>query len=360
MFLTTMDRHIMGRILGTYVFLVLVLVIFFVLLHYLEYIDDFLDRNAPMRNIYFVYYPSFVPDIIRQVSPLALFLAAIFTTGRLAQSFQIVALQTSGVALQRFMVPYCLIGVFVSVLMFFAGGWIVPNTNQTVLSYDELYINTRTQQLYVSEIHRRNDPTSVVTVGYFDRRTNTAHRVQLQRFSTDGTLTERVDGQQMVWQDSLWHFSYAVIRKFNDGDESRQIIAPLDTVLLVFPRDLARRQRDIESMTIPVATGYVDALRRSGVGDTGRAMIGYYSKFAYPIANLIVMLIALPLACRRRRGGQAVQIGIALLIAFVYLAAQKLIEPFGYTEELNPLLATTLPHALFMCGAIVALVTTRK
>ena len=88
MILTTMDRHITGRILGTYVFLVLVLVIFFVLLHYLEYIDDFLDRNAPMRKIYFVYYPSFVPDIIRQVSPLALFLAAIFTTGRLAQSFQ--------------------------------------------------------------------------------------------------------------------------------------------------------------------------------------------------------------------------------------------------------------------------------
>ena len=355
-----MDRHITVRILRTYVFLVLVLVIFFMLIHYLEYIDDFLDRNAPMRKIYFVYYTSFIPDIIRQVSPLALFLAAIFTTGRLAQSLQIVALQTSGVALQRFIVPYCLIGVFISILMFFVGGWIAPNTNQTVLSYDELYINSRGQQLYVSEIHRRNDPTSVVTVGYFDRRTNTAHRVQLQRFNADGTLSERVDGQQMVWQDSLWHFSYAVIRKFNAGHESRQIVAPLDTMLLVFPRDLARRERDIESMTIPVAAGYVDALRRSGVGDTGRAMIGYYSKYTYPTANLIVMLIALPLACRRRRGGQAVQIGIALLIAFGYLAAQKLIEPFGYTEELAPLLAAILPHALFMCSAVIALTTTPK
>ena len=360
MALTTMDRHVITRTLLAYTFLIVVLVIFFILIHYLEHIDDFLDRNASMRKIYLIYYPSFIPNIILQVSPLALFLAAIFTTGRLAQSLQVIALQTSGIALQRLVIPYVIVGIFVSAIMFFAGGWIAPRTNQTVLAYDQLYIHSRAQHIYVSEIHRRNDPTSVVTVGYFDRRTGTAHRVQLQRFKSDGTLLERVDGQQMVWHDSLWHFTYATVRTFDSDHEKRRIVAPLDTVLQVLPRDLARTERDIESMTIPVAADYVDALRRSGLADTGRDMVGYYSKYAYPFANLIVMLIALPLACRRRRGGQTVQIGIGLLVAFVYLAAQKLTEPFGYTEDLSPIFAVVLPHTAFLIGALVALVMARK
>lgn len=360
MILTLMDRHMILRTLLAYTFLIVVLVAFFILIHYLEHIDDFLDRNASLPDIYLIYYPSFVPEIIRQISPLALFLAAIFTTSRLAQSLQIIAWQTSGVALQRFSVPYIVVGVFVSAIMFLVGGWIAPRTNQTVHSYDQLYIHSRSQQIYVSEIHRRNDTESVVNVGYFDRRTATAHRVQLQRFGPDGSLLERIDGQQMVWKDSLWHFSYAIVRNFESGQEKRHVIAPLDTTLKILPRDLARTERDIESMTLPVASAYVDALRRSGLANTGRDMVGYYSKFAYPLANLIVMLMALPLACRRRRGGKTIQIGIGLLVAFVYLTAQKLTEPFGYTEQITPLLAVILPHALFLAGALVFLVMARK
>ncbi len=355
-----MDRHIIVRMLLTYLLLTVVLIIFFVLIHYLEHIDDFLDRNASLRKIYMIYYPSFVPGIIQQVSPLALFLSAIFTTSQLAQSFQLVALQTSGVAIKRLLVPYLLLGVCTSGVMFVVGGWIAPFTNQTVQSYDELYIKSRTPQIYISEIHRRNDPSSIVTVGYFDRRSNTAHRVQLQKFSTNGNLVERVDAQQMVWNDSLWNISYAVIRSFDTGQEVRRIVSPLDTVLKVFPKDLARTERDIESMTIPIAMDYVDALQRSGLANIGRDLVGYYSKFAYPFTNLIVMLIALPMAIRRRRGGHAVQIGLGLMIAFIYLSAQKLAEPFGYTQEISPLIAVTLPHAMFIFGGITAIALTRK
>ena len=355
-----MDRHLIVRILFTYGFLLIVLALFFVLIHYLEHIDDFLDRKAPMQKIYLIYYPSFIPNIIHQVSPLALFLAAIFITSRLAQSLQIIAFQTSGVALQRLAAPYLIVGILISTLMFVLGGWIAPRTNEIVLSYDQLYIHNRAQEIFVAEIHRHNDPSSVVTVGYFDRRTHTAHRVQLQRFGRNGTLIERVDGQQMVWQDSLWQFPYATIRSFDSEGEKRRIVAPLDTLLQVFPRDLARSEHDIESMTIPVATEYVDALQRSGLSDTGRDIVGYYSKFMYPLANLIVILIALPLACRQRRGGQTVQLGVGLLIAFVYLTAQKLMEPFGYTEQLAPLVAVILPHAIFLMGALIALTIARK
>jgi len=358
---TTFDWHIIRRLVTGYVYLVVSLIIFFILLHYLEYIDDFLDREAPMKEIYTIYYPSYIPEIVRLISPLALFLSCVYLTGKLAQTMQLVALQTSGVSLYRLLRPYLLVALLVTGLMVWFNGWIVPVTNRTVLEYDSLYLKSAPRQIDTNDIHRQNSPGSVVSVRFFDRRSNTAYHVSLQRFDGNHRLVERIDADNMVWKDSLWQLSDAVVRTFSeDGVEHRRVVDELDTLLLVYPRDLARTERDIETMTVPVAADYIASLQRSGAGNIGRPMVGYYTKYSYPFANLILVLIALPLAAVRRRGGQAVQIGLGLFMAFAYLAAQKLTEPFGYTGELDPLLTAWIPHAAFLAVALLLLVQARK
>ena len=361
--MTTIDRHIIRRLLTGYLFLVIALIVFFILLHYLEYVDDFLDRQAPMNEIYTIYYPSYIPEIIRLISPLALFLSCVYMTGKMAQTMQLTALQTGGVSIYRLLRPYTLVAVLVTGLMVWFNGWIVPVTNQTVLEYDGKYLKDAPKQVDINDIHRQNSPGSIVTVKFFERRTNTAHTVSLQRFDDNHRLIERIDANKMTWQDSLgrWRLPDATVRTFDqNGLERRRIVDQLDTLLLVFPRDLARTERDIESMTIPIAAEYVDALQRSGAGNIGRPLVGYYIKYSYPLANLIVVLIALPLAAVRRRGGQAVQIGLGLFMAFAYLAAQKLTEPFGYSGELDPIVTAFAPHALFFLIAVLMLMRSRK
>ena len=354
--MTIINRHILLRVLRAYVLLMAALVIFFILLHYLEYIDDFLDRGAPLDQLYTRYYLSYIPEIIRLISPLALFLAVIYVTGSLAQTMQ---LQTGGISLYRLFVPYALVGLCVTAVMVVFNGYVAPVTNKTVLEWDALYLKDAPRRIDVNDIHRQNSPRSVVSVGYFDQRSGIAHQVVLQRFDYDGHLVERVDAQQMMWRDSLWHLPFATVRRFSHGAEHRQEVAALDTVLRVLPRDLARTERDIEAMTLPVAAQYVASLRRSGATNIGPAAVGYYTKFTYPLANFIVVLIAVPLAFRRRRGGQAVRIGFGLLFAFCYLAVQKLTEPFGYADELHPVAAAILPHAVFMLLALIMIVRAR-
>jgi len=357
--MTIIDRHILLRLLRAYVFLTAVLVVFFILLHYLEYIDDFLDRKAPLDELYTRYYPSYIPEIVRLISPLALFLAAVHITGSLAQSLQIIALQTGGVSLYRLFVPYVLIGLFTSVGMIFFNGYVVPVTNHTVLEWDAQYLKEAPKRIDVNEVHRQNRPGGIVSVGFFNSRAQEAHRVMLQRFDSTGHMVEHIDAQRMLWVDSLWRMPFATVREFEGGKERLHTVANLDTVLLVYPRDLARTERDVEAMTLPEAADYTASLRRSGAANTGSAEVGYYTKFTYPFANLVVVLIAVPLAFRRRRGGQTVRIGFGLLFAFCYLAAQKLVEPFGYTEEVAPIVAATAPHLLFMLLAAIMIARTR-
>ena len=360
--MTTIDRHIILRVLRAYVLLMATLAVFFILLHYLEFIDDFLDRNAPLGELYTSYYPSYIPEIVRLISPLALFLAVIFITGSMAQSLQISTLQTGGVSIWRLFIPYLLLGVVVSGSMVYVHGFVAPVTNRTVLEWDNLYLKEAPRRIDVNDVHRQNSPTSVVSVGYFDSRSLIAHQVVLQRFDDAGQLIERVDAQQMAWEDSLalWQFPFATVRTFAGDQEMRRELVDVDTVLQVFPRDLARTERDIDAMTLPVAANYVFSLRRSGATNIGPAVVGYYSRYTYPWANLVVVLIAVPLACQRRRGGQTMRVGLGLLFAFCYLAAQKLVEPYGYAGALPPLVAAIAPHVLFAAMALGMIVRARR
>ena len=356
------DRHIIARLTSGFVVLIAILILFFIVLHYVEFVDDFFDRGATMGQVFLVYYPSYIPEIVRLISPLAIFLACVYLTGKLAQSLQLTAFQTTGVSLYRLLVPYLVVAAALTAFMFWFNGWIVPETNRTVLAFEQQYLKDAPQVVDVSDIHRQNRPGTFVTVGYFDRRSDTAFRVSIHQFSDEQRLVQRIDAPQMEWVDSLgvWRIQNPVVRKFGGFGERRYTTAEIDTTLQILPRDLARTERDVESMTIPAARQYITDLERSGAGGIGRTKVGYYSKFAYPFANLILVLIGMPLASVRRRGGQAVQMGLGLLVAFAYLTLQKIIEPFGYTGEIPPLIVAWTPHVVFLLIGFVMLTRVRK
>lgn len=361
--MTTYEWHIVKRLLKGFVFFVGALIIFFVVLHWVEYSDDFLDGGATVVEVFTVFYPSYIPEIIRLTSPLALFLSCIYLTSTLAQELQLIALQTSGVSLYRIMRPYVGVGVFVAAFMFGFNGWVVPRTNETVVQYENEYLNPSQQTFETSEIHRQNGPETILSVGYYDPDRQRAHTVSLQHFDGATRLRSRLDAKHMNWNDSLgaWQMEDVTRRTFtNEGLSREQSYSSLDTTLQVYPRDLARSKNDVAAMTIPVAADYLAALRRSGVNQIERSLVAYYNKFAYPFANLILVLIGVPLAAVRRRGGQAIQFALGLFIAFVYLSIQKLAEPMGYAGLLNPVTTAWLPHVTFTLIALGMLWYARK
>lgn len=360
--MTTFERHVIQRLLKGFVLFIGSLIVFFIVLHWVEYSDDFLDGGATAWEVFTVFYPSYIPEIIRLTSPLALFLACIYVTGALAQELQLVALQTSGVSLYRLMRPYVLVGSLITVAMFGFNGWVVPRTNEVVVRYENEYLPHGDETVDVSEIHRQNTPNTTLSVGYYDRTRKRAHDVSLQKFADTSRLVARLDAERMEWVDSLdtWRLQDVAQRTPARDTMTQTQHATLDTTLQVYPRDLARSQNDVAAMTIPAARNYLATTRRAGVANLERPLVAYYNKFAYPFANLILVLIGVPLAAVRRRGGQAVRFAVGLLIAFVYLSLQKLTEPFGYAGALPPSLTAWLPHLIFTVVALIILWRTRK
>ena len=361
--MTTIDRHIIVRFISGTLFLTIALIVFFIVLHYVEYIDDFFDRGATMKDVFLVYYLNYIPEIIRLTSPLSVFLSAVYLTSKLSQKLQIAALQTSGVSLYRIMVPFVLVGLLMSAILFGFNGWLVPQTQRTVIEFEQKYLKGKQVKIDLHDIHRQNRPGSIIAVGYYDRFSNVANNVSLQDYTQAKILSSRIDADRMVWVDSTasWRLEHVTMRDFvHTGWPEHSYVDFLDTTLSVFPTDFARTEREVESMTIPEARDYIESLKRSGANNTGQTRVGYHNKFSYPFANLIVVLIAIPLAAVRRRGGQAVQIGLGLLISFLYLAIIKIVEPFGYKDTLDPAVAAWLPHILFALFGIYLLMKAKK
>ncbi len=347
------------------------LVVFFVVLDYVEYIDDFMDRGATIRQVFGTYYLNYVPEIIRLTSPLALFLAAIYTVSRLSQSMQLTAMTMSGVSLYRLMAPFVLAGLAFTAGMLFFNGFVVPKSTGTVIDFQQRYFNDATEEAQTSEIFRQTGPGAVLAVGFFDAGLNRAFRVSLFDFEADTSdgstgseyLESRLDAQEMTWNDTTlkWTFDSPIRRTFlQDGSERIDSLANFDSTLSVFPRDIARTERDAERMTISEAGDYVESLRRAGASHIGRPLVDFHGKLAYPLANLILVLVGVPLAARRRRGGQAIQFALGLFVAFVYLAMQKIAEPFGYAEAIPPAAAAWVPHGIFFVIALVLLARAPK
>ncbi|MEM6287410.1 MAG: LptF/LptG family permease [Bacteroidota bacterium] len=362
--MTRFDWHVLRRFVAGTALLLVLLIATFVVLHFAERVDDFLDRGAETGQIlrFYLYY---VPDIIRLTSPLALFLAAIYVTARLAQSMQLTAVRMAGVSLWRYMRPFVLFGLLFTGAMLVFNGFVVPRATAVVLEFENQYYRDAPEGAGASEIVRQAAPGVILTAGFYDRREAQAFRVSLVTIAdTSGTgVRARLDAQDMAYVDSLgvWRAKNVVARQFDlAGRERFAVYESLDTTLAVLPRDLAQSDRDADRLTLPEARAFVQSLERAGVQERGRPLVSYYNKVAYPVANLVLVLLAVPLAARRRRGGQAAQLALGLGVAFVYLAFQKTIEPLGYVQTIPPLVATWLPHVVFGGLALWLLVRARR
>ncbi len=345
----TIDIHLVRRLVVGYLTLIGVLIVCFVLFHYVEYVDDFFSKGATSHQVFLQYYPNYLPEIIKLISPLALFLAAVFLTTKLTEELQITALQASGISLKRLFIPYMVVGMAVTVVMFWFNGFLVPETNRFRLDFEERFFKETGRRIDTNNLHRQNAPGSVLTVRFFDDRTVTAHQTSLQQYDEQNRLLRRVDAQEMRWIDSTgsWRLEFVSSRTFEEGREKREFRDRVDTLLNILPRDLARKERDVEALTIPQARQYIDSIERAGVSDRAVALVQYLNKYAYPMANVVVVLLAFPMGAVRNRRGKTVQIGVALFVAFVYLSAMRLVEPLGFAGDLSPAVTAWGPHVLF-------------
>src|SRR5215475_5790198 len=92
------------------------------------YIDDFVGKGLSTGVILkFIWYQSAV--LVPLALPLAILLSSLMTFGNLGESFELVAIKSSGISLLRFVRPLFIVTIFICGIAFLFANYVIPVAN---------------------------------------------------------------------------------------------------------------------------------------------------------------------------------------------------------------------------------------
>lgn len=135
-----LDKLILKSFLGP--FIVTFFISLFVLMMQIiwKYIDDLVGKGLDFVTIgQFIWYAS--ASLITLAMPIAILISSIMTFGNLGESFELVAIKSSGISLLRFMRPLMYIAILLSGITFLFANYVIPYANLkfVTLYYDINY-----------------------------------------------------------------------------------------------------------------------------------------------------------------------------------------------------------------------------
>ena len=134
-----LDKLIIKSFIGPFV--VTFFIAFFVLMmqNLWKYIDDLVGKGLDLLTIgKFLWYIS--SSLLTLAIPIAILISSIMTFGNLGESFELVAIKSSGISLLRFMRPLMWIAVLLSCLSFLSANYVIPYANLKFITlYNDIF-----------------------------------------------------------------------------------------------------------------------------------------------------------------------------------------------------------------------------
>lgn len=180
------------------------LVTFLLLMQFLwKYIDDLVGKGLeiPIISELLLYTSA---SLVPMSLPLAILLASLMTFGNLGEHYELIALKSSGVSLQRIMRPLMILSVMFSISAFLFANHVLPFTNlkMRTLLYD---VQRQRPELQIKEgVFYNGIEGYSIKIGRKDPKTNLLHNVKIYdhtnaRGNTSITIAD--SGYMMMTED---------------------------------------------------------------------------------------------------------------------------------------------------------------
>ncbi|HEY0176483.1 MAG TPA: LptF/LptG family permease [Pedobacter sp.] len=346
--LKIIDRYIIGKYLGTFLYTLSVFVVIIIIFDLSEKIDDFLGSNLTFWQVITLYYAGSIPFYVNMLSPLINFIAVIFFTAKMADQTEIVPILSGGVSFNRFLLPY-----FVSAFIIFSANlasnlFILPHTNQLKNSFENTYVK-KNDPSSKTNIHMKLDEHTFIYMESFDNKSKSGYRFSLDNFNGD-IMTKKIVANQIKW-DSVkrsWKLNDYSIRYVNGLKEIMvKGTKEKDTVLDMRPDDFSAYENIFENLTNKELSDKIRKEKIRGTGIWNDLLFEEYKRWFQPLSAFVLTLIGVALSSRKVRGGVGLPLGIGIFISFTYIVVNQFAKMFSIKGGIPPLLAVLMPTIIF-------------
>ncbi|MDR2628119.1 MAG: LptF/LptG family permease [Dysgonamonadaceae bacterium] len=344
--LNRIDRYIIKKFLGTYIFAIALIISISVMFDVNEKIDKFINNNAPASAIIFDYYLNFIPYFANLFSPLFTFIAVIFFTSKLADNSEIIAMLSGGISFPRLMRPYLISAAIIAIFTLLLNSFIIPPANTTRIAFQNKYIRDKSVD-YARNVQLEAAPDVIAYIGNYNDKTSKGNHFSLEKFE-GRKLISRLTAQTITY-DSVNHWTIQdyTIRNFTGMKESITQGEQLDTVLTISPSDFLIAVNDCEQMTTPQLKAYIDRQKKRGIGNIQLFEIEYNQRFSNTFAAFILTIIGAALSSRKVKGGMGLNIGIGIALSFSYILFMQVTSTFAISGYVSPFVAVWIPNLIY-------------
>jgi lipopolysaccharide export system permease protein len=345
--LKTLDIYIIKKFLGTFFLSMALIILIVVVFDISEKIEDFIQKEAPLKAIIVDFYFNFIPYFVNLFSPLFTFIAVILFTSKMASQTEIVAILSSGISYRRLLFPYMLSATVIALLSLYLNNFVIPHATKQRIAFEDKYIKN---EFYNRDknIHIQLSPGTYIYLERYSTEENTGYKFSIEKFK-NGQLYYKLIAENIKW-DSIknnWSINSYYIRNINGMKETIHKGVKLDTVLSFTPKEFGRKDNTIETMDYHQLNLYIDSERLKGSNAIELYEIEKYRRIAFPFATFILTLIGVSIASRKVRGGIGMHIGLGILISFTFIMFMQVSTTFAASGLVSPLIAVWIPNVLF-------------
>lgn len=350
--LTILDRYIIKKFLGTYIFSIILIISIAVVFDINEKLDKFLNNKAPLFDVIFHYYFNFVPYYTNLFSALFVFIAVIFFTSKLADNSEVIAMLSNGMSFKRLMKPYMISAGIIAIFSFVLSSFIIPPANKTRIEFENKYVKDKSVD-YATSIQLQVEKDVILYMGDYNDKTRDGRDFSLDKFEGK-ELVSRLTATRVHYDSAYtWTIKNYMIREFKGMREVITTGIELDTTLNLIPSDFLASVKDIEQMTSPQLYEYIKRQKSKGQSNIGAVSlkqyeIEFHKRFASVFSAFILTLIGASLSARKVKGGMGLNIGIGLGLSVSYILFQTVSSSFAVSGTLPPWLAVWVPNVVFI------------
>lgn len=356
------DIYIVRKFLGTFFFSLVLILTIAVVFDFAEKIDNFMEKEAPVKAIIFDYYLNFIPYFATLFAPLFVFIAVIFFTSKMAINTEIIAILNSGMSFRRMMWPYFISAVVIAIFTFMLTNFVIPKSNQIRMIFEDKYYRSSSRKVTVMNKHLQVYKNIYVFIGSYNPISQRGQNFTIEKMNDSGRLVSKLSSSSVIYDTvkNKWTAINYYIRDINGNEETFSRGRQIDTTLTIKPDDLSRDPGFVGTMTYRELDDYINLLRLQGSDELKLFLIEKHRRFSNPFAVFILTLIGVSLSSRKIRGGIGMNLGIGLILSFSYILFLQFASQFSLKGNLSPILAMWIPNIIYSVIAMVLYILAPK
>lgn len=355
------DRYVLGLFASSYATALLLVVGLYLILDMASNLDEYVQPGpdgAPTPfGLIGQFYALHLPFLFLQVAPFVTLVAGLFTVAKLVRHSEAVAALSAGISAQRLLAPLVIAAIGIGATMFGLREAVSFGLAGKRDALRHLLDKKQADPVYTN-LWLRDGHGNVVHLGRYRPRPAGGGPPEIGDFEEHlvlGTTWTTTTAPRAVWDPAAepprWRLEGG-IRHVVVGEGEQRTEATDSVAGFAFTPRLAQTfQRAREK---PDELSFAEAAElgsRDPDNVAYRTLLQYHVTF--PLGNLVLVLVGLPLLLRHERGGGARTLLGAFGLCVAYFAADFVCRNLGLQGTLDAPLAAWLPVLFFGSLGIV-------